>query len=131
MAVARGPVAVAALAERAEVARTQRAHRRPRQPPRTAVQPPCGPRLWDPLCAPYRPMLTDEGGRRAVCRPQAPAREMPFQEGTRGGRLDGWWAGGERGVGAYFSHHSTHFFCISCASMNVFSCVSVCDESKV
>ena len=62
MAVARRPVAVAALAERAEVARIQRAHRRQRQPPRSAVQSPRSPQLWDLLCAPYRPMLTDDRG---------------------------------------------------------------------
>jgi len=70
-AVARARAAVAALAERAQVARTQRARRPQQQPPRAAVQPPRSPRLWDPRPTRYRPMLTEDRDRRAVCRPQA------------------------------------------------------------
>ena len=70
-AVARARAAVAALAERAQVARTQRARRPQQQPPRAAVQPPRSPQLWDPRPTRYRPMLTEDRDRRAVCRPQA------------------------------------------------------------
>ena len=32
--------------------------------------------------------------------------EMTFLDRTRGGQLGGWWAGGARGVGVYYSHKS-------------------------
>ena len=51
---------------------------------------------------------------------------MTFLDGTRGGRLGGWWAGGERGVGAFFSHHSNPF-CRALVCINVLrsTCFSV------
>ena len=85
---ARGRVAVAAIAERAQVTHTQRARRRQRQPPCAAVQPPRAPRLWDPRHpAPSLPVLTNVRDLRAACRPQAP-RDV-LLDGTRGGRLSG------------------------------------------
>ena len=85
---ARGRVAVAAIAERAQVTHTQRARRRQRQPPCADVQPPRAPRLWDPRHpAPSLPVLTNVRDLRAACRPQAP-RDV-LLDGTRGGRLSG------------------------------------------